>query len=82
MIKKLIDKMRPEPKVRIAVLNNDPMVLLDDFGQVIGVAINGQLAAFSRGYVEDYEQAQEIEGTYEHFLTEQGEDGLTYLVTD
>lgn len=82
MIKKLIDKMRPEAKTRIAVMSIDPMVIMDDFGQVIGVMVNGSLAPFTRAYVTDNEQVREIEDSYDRFPLEYGEDGMTYLVTD
>jgi len=77
MIKKLIEKLRPEP--RKVLLELPPMILWDSFGEVIGLKVGDEYVAFCQAVVEDDDLAQDIVDGYDELGYDIGDDGLIYL---
>ncbi len=77
MIKKLIEKLRPEPQKVLMAL--PPMILWDKFGEVIGLKIGNDYVAFCQGVVDNDDLAQDIVDGYDNLNYDIGDDGLIYL---
>jgi hypothetical protein len=79
MIKKLMNKLRPEPVTKTAWAGGELQVVVDVYGIIIGAAQNDKFMPYTIVTIEDDESADQIVAKYSRFRSYTGEDGMTYI---